>query len=85
MRPSRSRYFNQGAEAIFGYRAAEVLGKPLNLLFAPRFQSVHGQHMLNVARSPDVARTMGERREIFGRRSNGAEFPAEASISKLEH
>ena len=75
--------FNQGAERIFGYSFADVIGQSLNLLLPARFIDVHRQHVDAFARSADVARKMGERHEISGRRADGTEFPAEASISKL--
>ncbi|KAB8331486.1 PAS domain S-box protein [Scytonema tolypothrichoides VB-61278] len=76
--------FNQGAEKIFGYTAAEVIGQPLDLLLPARYTCVHRQHVAGFASSSGTARRMGERREIFARRKDGTEFPAEASISKLE-
>jgi PAS domain S-box-containing protein len=76
--------FNQGAEKVFGYTQAEVIGRPLDLLLPQRFEEVHRKHIEEFAWSPDVARTMGQRREVSGRRKDGGEFPAEASISKLE-
>ncbi|MGE5303368.1 MAG: sigma 54-interacting transcriptional regulator [Alphaproteobacteria bacterium] len=76
--------FNQGAEKVFGYVQADVIGKPLDLLLPQRFEEVHRKHVEEFARSPDVARTMGQRREVSGRRKDGHEFPAEASISKLD-
>src|SRR5919106_1121652 len=76
--------FNQGAERVFGYTQTEVIGRPLDLLLPPRFEDVHHKHLEDFARSPDVARTMGQRREVSGRRKDGGEFPAEASISKLD-
>ena len=76
--------FNQGAERIFGYEAAEAIGKPLDVLLPPDVHDVHRDHIHQFARSPDSARRMGERSEVRGRRKSGEIFPAEASISKFD-
>jgi PAS domain S-box-containing protein len=76
--------FNQGAERIFGYKAAEVLGQPLDLLLPPEVHEVHRAHIRQFSGSPDSARRMGERSEVRGRRKTGEVFPAEASISKFD-
>ena len=76
--------FNQGAEKVFGYTQAEIIGRPLDLLLPQGVEDVHRKHIEDFARSPDVPRTMEQRREVSGRRKDGGEFPAEASISKLD-
>lgn len=76
--------FNQGAEKIFGYSASEVIGQSLDLLLPKQAAIAHRQHIRNFDTSVGTARKMGERNEVFGQRKNGVEFPAEASISKLE-
>ncbi len=76
--------FNTGAEKIFGYSRDEVLGAPLDLLIPERFRERHREHVAEFAASQVAARRMGERlASIRGRRKNGEEFPAEASISNL--
>ena len=76
--------FNQGAERVFGWMAAEVMGRPLSILLPERVHERHGHHIHAFAQGPVQAKRMGERQEIFGRRKDGSEFPAEASISRLE-
>ena len=76
--------FNQGAERIFGYTAAEILGQPLDKLLPARVAAVHREHVRRFAAEPDAAREMNRRMGIHGRRKDGTEFPAEASISKVK-
>ncbi|MGB3651416.1 MAG: response regulator [Rivularia sp. (in: cyanobacteria)] len=76
--------FNQGAETIFGYSAIEALGKHLDLLLPERSVEVSRHHVADFGNSQAKSRKMGERREIYGRRKDGNDFPAEASISKLK-
>jgi len=77
-------HFNHGAEQIFGWRSDEAIGRDLSVLIPERYRRAHPGHMHDFARADVVARRMGERGEIFGLRRDGTEFPAEASISKLE-
>ncbi len=75
--------FNRGAGRIFGYRAEEVLGQPLDLLLPSRFVEAHRRHIHDFAAAPEVTRYMNLRPEVWGRRKDGTEFPAQVSLSKL--
>ncbi|MDV3350187.1 PAS domain S-box protein [Leptothoe sp. ISB3NOV94-8A] len=77
------RLFNQAAERIFGYMAAEAINQPLDLLLPAAFKVIHRQHIDKFGKSSVPSLRMGERRgNVSGRRKNGEIFPAEASISK---
>jgi len=73
---------NWGAEETFGYTSAEMLRCPLSLLLPERFNEALQEHLRDFATGTDTRRRMGEARQVFGRRKNGTQFPAEASISK---
>ncbi|MCS6948373.1 MAG: PAS domain S-box protein, partial [Steroidobacteraceae bacterium] len=73
--------FNHGAESIFGYAAAEVIGRPLNMLIPPAYRAAHDAHMRRFAESTTATRRMGDRARVVGLRRNGDVFEIEASIS----
>ena len=76
--------FNQAAEAMFGCPAAEAVGQNLNRLIPEQFHEAHSRHVNSFARSTNRSYHTNIGREVRTRRWNGQEFPAEASISKIE-
>lgn len=75
--------YNQGAERIFGWSEADMIGEPLDRLLPRALRAVHRGHVRGFAAGGSDARRMGERRAIAGLRRNGEEFPADASISRV--
>ncbi len=76
--------FNKGAERIFGYRSEEILGQSMEILMPEHLRRGHQRHIDEFDRSLDTFRYMDQREEITGLRKDGTEFPASASVSKLE-
>ncbi len=77
-------HFNQGASQVFGYLPEEMVGRPLADLMPDRYRGGHSAQVEQFRGSEERARRMGDRRDISGLRKDGTEFPAEASISRLE-
>jgi PAS domain S-box-containing protein len=73
---------NRQAEALFGYQRRELLGRPVELLMPERFRSAHVHHRADYTARP-LTRPMGAALELFGRRKDGSEFPAEISLSPV--
>ncbi|WP_224246291.1 sensor histidine kinase [Hyalangium gracile] len=80
----RIALFNASAERVFGYSAGEVLGQPLDILLPPRLRAIHRQHVRDFAAGPRTTRRLDERPTLLGLRKSGEEFPAEASVSKVD-
>ncbi|TAJ94045.1 MAG: EAL domain-containing protein [Gammaproteobacteria bacterium] len=75
--------FNDSAEKLFGYRANEVLGRPLDLLLPEAAAAAHRQHVPAFGKGPDQSREMGILgQRLFGRRKDGVLFHVEVGISK---
>ncbi len=75
--------FNRGAEMIFGWKAADIVGQPMDLLMPERYREPHKAHMQEFAASLTRTQLMQGRSEIVGLTKTGEEFPAEASIAKI--
>ena len=76
--------FNAAAEKMFLCPAAEAIGQSLDRFIPARFRDAHRHHVEGFGRTSLTKRTMGALGAVSGLRSNGEEFPAEASISQLE-
>lgn len=76
--------FNRGAEETFGYEAADVIGKPLDILIPEDMREAHREHVRKFAGSGQRARRMTRHRGVKGLRANGEIFEADASISVIE-
>lgn len=76
------RIFNKRAEHIFGYSPEEVIGQNLDMLLPASAHVRHRAHLARFGKGEEATKLMGRRPEVRGRRKDGSEFPAEASVSR---
>ena len=74
--------FNRAAETMFIYKKEEIMGRTLNDLLPGRYRAGHDHLMAEFSAENIRSRCVDKARDIFGLRSDGEEFPIEASISK---
>ncbi|MGC1421192.1 MAG: PAS domain S-box protein [Terracidiphilus sp.] len=76
--------FNAAAEKIFGCAQDEAVGTLIDRFIPERFRSEHGAYMRRFAEFGSASRAMGTSSALWAIRSNGHEFPMEASIARIE-
>jgi PAS domain S-box-containing protein len=76
-------YANVQAGELFGYGDDKLIGQPVEILVPARFSDVHTAHRARYFGSP-VTRPMGEDLDLYARRRDGSEFPAEISLSAID-
>ncbi len=75
--------FSAGAEAIFGYRIAEVADKPFAQLLAPESRKVLRDY-LSVLQGPGVASVFNDGREVTAVVKQGGTVPLFLTLGKLQ-
>jgi len=76
--------FNKAAEEIFRCTAAEVIGKTIDRFLPASVRAIHQQHIRGFGQTGVSTRSMDSPGTLAALRSNGEEFPIEATISQVK-
>jgi PAS domain S-box-containing protein len=83
-RDGRIVEFNPAAEAMFGHRREDVLGRSVaDVIIPPRFRAAHHAGMARVDRGGEQ-RVIGRRVELSALRSDGTEFPMDMMLWRVD-
>jgi PAS domain S-box-containing protein len=75
--------FNPAAEKIFGYRRAEVIGRPLaDVIIPATWRDRHRKGLARYLATGDAA-VLGKRVDLTGLRADGSEVAVEVSITRM--
>ena len=75
--------FNKAAEEVFGCTATEAIGKSIDRFVPESYREIHRLHIRNFGQTGVTTRSMYSPGTLLALRSNGEEFPIEASISQV--
>lgn len=78
----RIRLANRQVRVVFGYDAAELVGRNVEVLIPERYRGHHQHFRADYGAEPRT-RPMGTGRDLWARRKNGSEFPAEISLGPI--
>jgi len=73
---------NTETERLFGYQRVELIGQKMEILVPERLRDGYVQRRAALARNPLPVR-FGEGWNLFGRRRDGSEFPAEIGLNPI--
>ncbi|MCQ4264653.1 PAS domain-containing sensor histidine kinase [Stutzerimonas stutzeri] len=76
--------FNHAAEQIFGYSAAEVIGRNLSMLMPEPDRSAHDGYLETYERR-GIPRALEQNRELTALRRTGETFTIELRVSQINH
>ena len=74
------RFWNRGAERIFGFSASEVLGKSLDMIIPASMRKRHWDAYLETTRTGNTRYGAGEVLAVQALRKDGTRVPIEFSI-----
>ena len=78
----RIEAFNPAAERLFGYHAAEVIGRNVSMLMPEPFSAQHDEYIARYL-ATRVRHIVGIGREVVGLRKDGSTFPAHLAVGEL--
>ena len=78
----RIELFNPGAERMFNYRSADILGENISMLMPEPYRSEHNQYLERYLQTGE-SHVIGAAREVSAQRRNGETFPMELRVSEF--